>query len=442
MESGGATARATLSSRHPRTEAQWREFLLEAGLQQPDSIPPGQLFARLRALPLDALLRASGTVFARYQDPIRWPFQPVVEEECSSSGGGRDGMITDLPIAKFRRGEFLRVPVLTGFNTNEGTVFCSPRVDRDDEVLGRFATMVPGLTDADLAALGRLYPDPVAGEEEKEKNPYAEVPPGFGRQWSRYEAAYAHYAYICPVLQSGHFYSNAGVDGRHHDNNNHNRSNNNSLEMSETQEKDDGGSAPPIWVYHFAALSRPDFGGKANHVDEAVVVAHDMRALAPFPGLVRTADAMHGAWVRFVATGDPNPPSPSPAISQSSRPASSSSTTTITTPYWPRFTSPLVGDTTHTRTHTPGRLVPRVGGDGDGRSSSSRYGRVMLFGAGNDERMGGAGRRDPGTPARVAGLTAHEVDQCRFWWERVELSEGMGRRLSSSSGGGVARAKL
>lgn len=375
MESGGATARATLSASHPRTEAQWREFLLAAGIQ-PGSTPPGQIFARLRALPLDVVLRASGAVFARYQDPIRWPFQPVVE----GHGGGGERTIPDLPIARFRRGEFLRVPVLTGFNSNEGAVFCSPRVDRDYEFLGKFATMIPGLEPADLAELGRLYPDPAAGG-----SPYAKVPPGFGRQWSRYEAAYAHYAYICPVLQSGHFYSNGP------------------RAASRQQQRED---TPPVWLYHFAALSRPDLGGKANHVDEAALASHDVRALAPFPGLLRTADAMHGAWVRFVATGDPNPRRQGPADNP-------------TTEWWPRFTSPLAEE----------------GGAGD-------HGRVMLFGAGNDERMGGAGRGRQGTPAQVVRLTEGEVEQCRYWWERVELSEGMGRRLGGGAGAGAGMARL
>lgn len=384
MESGGATARATLSVSHPRTETQWREFLVAAGIQ-PGSTTPGELFSRLRALPLDVVVHASTAVFARYQDPIRWPFQPVIESSSNNKNNNdssSDRTIPDLPIARFRRGEFLRVPVLTGFNTNEGSVFCSPRVgDRDDDFLAKFTTMIPGLGAADLAELRRVYPDPTA-DGGSSRSPYAEVPPGFGRQWSRYEAAYAHYAYICPVLQSGHFYSNGGDDGS------------GPTAPAKATEKE----TPPVWVYHFAALSRPDFGGKANHVDEAALASHDARALAPFPGLLRTADAMHGAWVRFVATGNPNPPT---------------ATAGADAEWWPRFTSPLLAE----------------GSGPHHQQQQQQHGRVMLFGAGNDERMGGAGRGCPGTPAQVVGLTPGEVEQCRYWWERVELSEGMGTRL-------------
>lgn len=204
MESGGATARATLSSSHPRTEAQFKEFLLAAGIE-PTQTPPDQIFPILRSLPLETILFASSNVFSRYQDPIRWPFQPVVESlpPGGREGGGNGGVIPDLPINHFRRGSHLRIPVLAGFNTNEGTVFASPRVDTGDEFLGKFAAMIPGLGGADLAALAKLYPDPVTDPS----SPYASVPPGFGRQWARYEAAYSHYAYICPVLQTGHFHS-------------------------------------------------------------------------------------------------------------------------------------------------------------------------------------------------------------------------------------------
>ncbi|KUI58762.1 Para-nitrobenzyl esterase [Cytospora mali] len=290
MESGGATARATLSPSHPRTEGQFREFLIGCGIQ-PDQTPADQIFPILRALPLETILAASSFVFARYQDP--------------------------------------------------GTVFTSPQIDTNDDFLARFCTMIPGLDAADLQQLVSLYPDPVANPT----SPHARVPPGFGRQWARYEAAYAHYA-------------------------------------------DD---PPPVWIYHFAALARPDLGGKANHCDEAAVVAHDMAAIGAFPGLVRTSEAMHGAWTR-----------------------------------------PFVGDTAT----SPGQLRRKGGAEMEG------CGRVMMFGLGNDERLGDAGHRTPGWPATVVRLTEAELERCKFWWERVELSEGMGRRLDGSGGGGLSKARL
>lgn len=147
-----------------------------------------------------------------------------------------------------------------------------------------------------------------------------------------------------------------------------------------------------------------------------------MAAIGNFPGLVRTADAMHGAWTRFIATGDPNPAHIDAAegtITSSPSHAHSSSAS-ASTPFWPRFNSPLVGDTAL----APGRLRRKGRHEG-----GEDCGRIMMFGLGNDERMGDAGRGTPGVPATVVRMTEGEVEKCRFWWERVELSEGMGRRL-------------
>lgn len=278
-------------------------------------------------------------------------------------------------------------------------------MDTNEQFLAKFTTMIPGLSNADLEELMKVYPDPAIQPDTQ----YGNVPSGFGRQWARYEAAYAHYAYICPVLQTGHFYS-------HRDS------------CPKNREKT---PPPPVWIYNFAALSRPDFGGKANHVDEAVIVSHDMGAIGQFPGLVATSDAMHGAFVRFIATGNPNP-NPNPDSNQQQQQQQKE--------WWPRFQSPLQGDDDEevyqavSAATWPGRHLTRKpkGGERDDDEAAS-YGQVMMFGADNDERMGGTKR---GRPAVVRRLSEGEVDQCRFWWDRVELSEGMGTRWAV---GGRAR---
>lgn len=170
-----------------------------------------------------------------------------------------------------------------------------------------------------------------------------------------------------------------------------------------------------MWVYHFAALSRPELGGKANHGDEAVVVAHDMGAIGRYPGLVQTSVAMHGAWVRFVVTGNPNAPSSSSSKGRLGKQEGEV--------YWPRFSSPFIGDTDA----APGQLRRKAGG--------AALGQVMMFGEGNNERCREGGDKNPGTAAKVVSLNEHEEEQCRYWWERIELSQGLGRRL----GDGKAR---
>lgn len=56
---------------------------------------------------------------------------------------------------------------------------------------------------------------------------------------------------------------------------------------------------------------------------------------------------------------------------------------------------------------------------GDGRGG----GELLVFGKGNDEA---AGRKSEGVAVRKRILTDEEMAQRKFWWERMELSQGMG----------------
>ncbi len=192
-------------------------------------------------------------------------------------------MITERPLEKLRRRTTtntdggLGFPILTGFDSNEGTIFVPgdrARADTDAHFRAFFAELVPGLAPGDLDELARLYPDPTAGPNP-ESSPYhlhAPFPPGVtGRQWARLEAAYAHYAYICPVLQL------ADLAGRN--------------------------ANGTVYLYEFAA--RAQTWDAANHGDNQAAVAHSMAVLHGHPGLQRVADAMNGAWARFAAVGRP-----------------------------------------------------------------------------------------------------------------------------------------
>lgn len=312
-------------------------------------------------------------------------------------------MIPDLPVESWREGNHLRIPVLTGFNTNEGTMFVPQHADSNEDFRKFFTTLIPGLRTQDLEALEALYPDPVTNPS----SPYKTVLKGMGRQWARLDAAYSHFAYICPVLQTAHFLSTADdATGRPSSTAFSKSSHHPSADGGVTEERSAGGRAP-VYVYRYAATGT---WGTANHGDEAPIVAHDMGVVAPRrggprPGIRNIADAMHGAWVNFIVSrdGDPNPvPSPSPTNSN----ATANATATVR---WAPFESPVAG---------PGR--------GPGQS------HVMVFGEGNDEReppefRSGPGPRRPGTAARPETLSAAEVERCRFWWERIELSEGVGR---------------
>ncbi|KAH7320897.1 Alpha/Beta hydrolase protein [Stachybotrys elegans] len=130
-----------------------------------------------------------------------------------------------------------------------------------------------------------------------------------------------------------------------------------------------------VYVYEYAAVSSPL--RTAGHGDHAPVLSHGMVGLRYRPGLAAVADEMGRRWASFAAAEDGD-----------------------LRGGWPAFQSPLAG--------------------GDGT--------LLVFGEGNDEAAGG---RNPGVPVRERRLTERELEQCRFWWDRMELSEGMGERGSS-----------
>ncbi|KAI0025688.1 carboxylesterase 3 [Xylariomycetidae sp. FL0641] len=364
LESGGPTARAVFYPDHPLHEEHFREFLSLCGLSPPSSPSASEeadqaLFAALRALPLATLARASLAVWARWLPTLRWPFQPAID--------GPGGCVPLPPLESWAAGRVLRVPLLTGYNSHEGAMFVSPTSPTSPPAAPSelLASVVPGLGAADRRVLdAALYPDAAASAAGRALYDRAAAegyvgPPAFWRA----EDAYAHYAYICPVLQTATLAARL---------------------PSPTP------PPPPVFVYHFAARSAPR--GCAEHTDEAAVVCSApeiVAAASPRPGLRATAAAMTGAWTRFAARGDPNPlPSSSSSSLASSRDAP---------PTWPRWA-----------------------GDAGRRE-------LALFGAGNTERMAGrAGGGRPGTPMQVVRLAPRERAQCAFWWPRVPLSQGYG----------------
>ncbi|GAP90985.1 putative carboxylesterase 3 [Rosellinia necatrix] len=339
IESGGATARAVFVPDHPLHELQLKEFLMQCGIY---GVSDDELFDKLRDLPYSTVVSGAQAMWKTWSSTLRWPFQPVID--------GPGGVIPDLPINSWRKGNVLRIPILTGFNTNEGAGFVPEYADDPSAVRTLMASIIPALNETDLGELDKLYP---ALDTTQGKTLYAAAGQSkrFGTQFWRLDDAYAHYAYICPVLQTATLASTA--DG-----------------------------APPVYVYHYAA--RSSSFGAADHADEAPIVAHNLGAIGKYPGLVATADAMTGAWTRFAVTGDPN-------LSHSGAKAQFT---------WPRYTSPF------------------------NDNADADAGRLALFGEGNDEEMGFSGTRNRGTPAQSIALTKREMNQCKYWWPRVVLSEG------------------
>ncbi|KAI1471608.1 alpha/beta-hydrolase [Daldinia caldariorum] len=284
LESGGSTARATFNPTHPLHEQQFKEFLTNCGLE---NTTDDKIFEELRALPLDKIVSASHTVFAHWNPSIRWPFQPTID--------GPGGIIPDLPIKSWEKGHVLRIPIMTGYNTDEGADFVPSHASNSSALRTLMTAIVPALNKTDIETLDSLYPDPSTPRGE---SLYITRPPtGFGSQFWRLDDGYGHYAYICPVLQTAHFASTAADAG-------------------------------PVYTYHYAARSNSH--GGADHGDEAPIIAHEMDVIGKYPGIVTIADSMNGFWTRFAVTGDPNSgPRRNDTVGLS----------------WPKFISPFVNDT-------------------------------------------------------------------------------------------------
>ncbi|KAL1889767.1 hypothetical protein Cpir12675_005651 [Ceratocystis pirilliformis] len=283
LESGAPTARCVIDVQHPRLTEQFNAFLDAAGISRECDDPnqPAKLLSAMRALPLSHLCRAAYSVWEHDAPSIFWPFQPVVDSGFTSpldSTSTSTSTMTPTPTTIKAAPSLLwetsradRIPLMTGFCTNEGALFVPTGLNTNAEFRAFFARLLPGaMTSADLDELEQLYPSPdILG------SPYAPASIDeqlrYGAQWRRLEAAYAHWAYITPVLYSAHM-----AGSRH---------------------------KAPARVWEWASESQPY--AMSCHGDSELGVTHDMEQLDGLPGLTAVANRMHGLLVDFiVGNGD------------------------------------------------------------------------------------------------------------------------------------------
>jgi len=348
MESGAPTARSVFPHTHPLIEQQFKDFLT---ILKCAGKPESEILPHLRSLPFASIRNASEAIFMRYNPSVRWPFQPVID--------GPGGMIPRAPIAAWKEGIWHRVPILTGFNTNEGAMFVPAATATTQEFKKFFRVLLP-LSETDLEKLETVYPDPLSDPS----SPYVETRARAGKQYRRIEAAYAQYAYIAPVRQTAELAS--------------------ALPPSAPAQPPP--SPPPVYTYHFDVSSSPMSG--CNHGDQAGYVDHDGTLVAASPTLAAIASTMHAYWSSFVVTGDPN---------------------TIRgrwpdRPRWEEYAA---------------RGRPNRSNGEKGSEVERGTGRIMNLGHGNDEMAGG---KQTGIVAAMGG-DGWARAECEFWWARTHLFE-------------------
>lgn len=256
IESGAATARAVYTASNPMHEEQFLRFLTKLGCE--DIHYENQIQA-LRYLTSNQIKEASENIFNYYNPSLRWPFQPVID--------GLAGFIEQPPIEAWKKSKWHKVPILTGFNTNEGAMFVPAGTATGEQFTDFFRTLLPGLSEQDLAKLDEMYPDPLIHPSSK----YRETRQGLGAQFKRIEQAYGHFAYTAPVRQTANFaFAN---------------------DM-------------PVYLYHFAVSSSVKGGADHGSHTSFPTYGRDVRGVSDT--IDEVTGSMHAYWTSFITAGDPN----------------------------------------------------------------------------------------------------------------------------------------
>ena len=191
IESGAPTSRAVRPPNATVHEDQFRDLL--RAVDCPKNCPEADIMPFLRSVPYEKICASQTAVFDKYNPSLRWAFQPVIDGD----------IIPRPPLETWLSGKWHHVPIMTGFNHNEGSLYVNKNCNKSSEFTTFFAELLPLLNATEISQLDELYPDPLKHEESQ----YKEARQGVGAQYKRIEAAYANYAYVAPVRQTAEFAS-------------------------------------------------------------------------------------------------------------------------------------------------------------------------------------------------------------------------------------------
>ncbi|KAJ5099886.1 hypothetical protein N7532_006887 [Penicillium argentinense] len=257
LESGSPTSRAVRPYNAKIHEQQFQDYLKEVGC--PSDLPESKIFPFLRTLPSSVVTDAQTKVFDKYNPSLRWAFQPVID----------DDLISRKPLDAWNSKVWNKVPIMTGFNSNEGTMYVDKKMSRPEQFRSFWKGLLPELSEEDLDTIDCLYPDPSTCPD----SPYIETRKGLGLgpQYKRIEAAYGHYAYVAPVRQTAYF---AALQGT------------------------------PVYLYNWA-LPRTVVG-RANHGDNMYYETFNSDITGLSESQKELSGALHAYVTGFITSGDPN----------------------------------------------------------------------------------------------------------------------------------------
>jgi carboxylesterase type B len=256
IESGASTSRAVRPYDAEIHARQFADYLKATGC--PSNCPKDEILPYLRSLPSETVQKAQTQVFDSYNPSLQWAFQPVIDGD----------IIPRPPLQSWISGKFHKVPIMTGFQRNEGSLYVDKQMDSPENFTNFFATLLPLLSSEDIETIDRLYPDP----SKHPDSPYLETRDKVGSQYRRIEAAYAHYAYVAPVRQTAELASAA--------------------------------MSSPVYLYQWALESSIIEG--ARHGDNMRYEVVDPAVAKISASQLEIARTTNAYITSFIATGDPN----------------------------------------------------------------------------------------------------------------------------------------
>jgi acetylcholinesterase len=195
LASGSPTARAFPGVDYPLYQRQFAEFM--DYLNCPTS-PNDAAMACLRAAEVDDLQFISSAMYSNSEYNITWPWQPVSPGPLLEKRGSTSG----------EDGTFFKIPILISSCADDGSPFAPQDLKTNTDFVKFWQNLAPGLTEADLEDLQRLYPDPTTYGTQ---SPFLPVVQNYiSPQFQRISAAYGDYSYICPVQDTASIVAAAG----------------------------------------------------------------------------------------------------------------------------------------------------------------------------------------------------------------------------------------
>ncbi|KEF63542.1 uncharacterized protein A1O9_01520 [Exophiala aquamarina CBS 119918] len=246
MESGGPYSRALHHFNSSLNTQQSSAFMSLVGCLDSD-------IACLRTVNASKLVNASDTVFEQWNPSLRWAWQPVIDGEL-------------VPGRSLEQQRPSNIPILTGFSTNEGSMYVPRNLTTDKQFDSFFSTLLPQV--ARNESISHIYPATAYPEWRS-----------VGKEFRRLEAAYGQYAYSCSVRQTASIFSSSDIP------------------TNATR-------TAPVYLFHWA-VNRTVLGG-AGHGDYVAYETMDSNVRSISRTQREIATLYHGYLTNFIVSGNPN----------------------------------------------------------------------------------------------------------------------------------------